>query len=138
MRSDIIMRQCGLPTDAAYTWTFMVLTYNYVYEASEDDYRLFVANYVTYVFVSFWPPHLCPSDGHKHGVSINHTLINLSNTLCFFEYLPHKTSHRPETLRDCSNKLFIFFASPILDFKLNGFDNGVTVETSNIAYYIGQ
>ena len=50
-----------------------------VYEPSEDDYRLFIQNSMTYVFVSFRPPYLCPSEGHKHGVSI-HSLINLSKT----------------------------------------------------------
>ena len=34
---------------------------------------------MTYVFVSFRPPYLCPSKGHKHGVSIQ-SLINLSRT----------------------------------------------------------
>ena len=34
-----------------------------VYEPSEDDYRLFVANSMTYIFVSFRPPYLCPSEG---------------------------------------------------------------------------
>ena len=35
---------------------------------------------MTYVFVSFRPPpYLCPSDGHKHGVSIQ-SLINLRRT----------------------------------------------------------
>ena len=48
-----------------------------VYEHSEDDYRLFIENSMEYVFVSFRPPYLCPSEGHKHGVSI-HSLINLS------------------------------------------------------------
>ena len=33
-----------------------------VYEHSEDEYRLFVASSVTYVFVSFRPPYLCPSE----------------------------------------------------------------------------
>ena len=82
--------------------------------------------------------HICAPQTDTNMVSINHTLINLSNTLFFFEYLPHKTSHRPESLRDCSNKLLIFFAPLIRDFTLNVLDNGVTVETGNIAYYIGQ
>ena len=34
---------------------------------------------MTYVFVSFRPPYLCPSDGRKHGVSIQ-SLINLRRT----------------------------------------------------------
>ena len=34
---------------------------------------------MTYVFVSFRPPYLCPWEGHKHGVSIQ-SLINLSKT----------------------------------------------------------
>ena len=57
-----------------------------------------------YVFVSFRPPYLCPSEGHKHGVSV-HILINLNNTLIiiFFEYLLHKTLQRPESLWDCLN-----------------------------------
>ena len=49
------------------------------YEPSEDDYRLFIANSMTYVFVSFRQPYLCPSVGHKHDVSIQ-SLINLSKT----------------------------------------------------------
>ena len=50
-----------------------------VYEPSEDDYRLFLANSMTCVFVSFQPPYLCSSAGRKHGVSIQ-SLINLSKT----------------------------------------------------------
>ena len=34
---------------------------------------------MTYVSVSFRPPYLCPSDGRKHGVSIQ-SLINLRRT----------------------------------------------------------
>ena len=34
---------------------------------------------MTYVFVSFRPPYLCPSDGCKHGVSMQ-SLINLRRT----------------------------------------------------------
>ena len=30
-----------------------------VYEPSDDDYRLFIANLMIYVFVSFRPPYLC-------------------------------------------------------------------------------
>ena len=50
-----------------------------VYEPSEDNYRLLIANSMTSAFVRFRPPYLCPSEGHKHGVSI-HSLINLSKT----------------------------------------------------------
>ena len=50
-----------------------------VYGPSEDDYRLFIENSMTYVFDSSRPPYLCPSGGHKHGVSIN-SLINLGKT----------------------------------------------------------
>ena len=51
-----------------------------VYEPSEDAYRLFVAKLDDIRFcVSFQPPYLCPSEGHKHGVSIQ-SLINLSKT----------------------------------------------------------
>ena len=46
---------------------------------------------MTYVFVSFRPPYLCPSKGHK--LWVEH----------FFKYLPHETSHRPKSLRDCLN-----------------------------------
>ena len=38
---------------------------------SGDDYRLFTVNLVTFAFVSFRPPYLCPSEGHKHDVSIH-------------------------------------------------------------------
>ena len=51
-----------------------------VYEPWEDDYSLFMANSMTYVFVSYRQPCLCPSKGRKHGVSL-HSLINLSKTL---------------------------------------------------------
>ena len=34
---------------------------------------------MTCVFVSFWLPYFCPSEGHKHGISIQ-SLINLSRT----------------------------------------------------------
>ena len=50
-----------------------------VYGPSEDDYWLFIENSMTHVFVSFRPPYLCPSEGHKHGVSI-HSLVNLNKT----------------------------------------------------------
>ena len=50
-----------------------------IYEPSEDDFGLFIENSMTYVFFNFRPPYLCPSEGHKHGVSI-HSLINLSKT----------------------------------------------------------
>ena len=53
-----------------------------VYESWEDDYRLFIANSMTYVFVSYRQPCLCPSEGCKHGVSL-HSLINLSKTLFY-------------------------------------------------------
>ena len=56
-----------------------ISTHIEVYKSSKDDYRLFVANSTTYVFVSFRPPYLCPSEGNKYGVSI-HSLINLSKT----------------------------------------------------------
>ena len=45
-----------------------------IYEPVEDDLGLFIENSMTYVFVNFRPPYLCPSEGHKHG------LINLSKT----------------------------------------------------------
>ena len=75
-----------------------------VYDPSEDDYRLFIENSMTYVFVSFQPPYLCSSEGHKHGVSM-HGLIWLKH---FFEYLPHDTLHRPESLRHCLNIHLLF------------------------------
>ena len=65
-----------------------------VYEPSDDDYRLFIENSVTYVFVSFRPPYLCPSEGHKHGVSM-HSLTNLSKT--FLRISAHEKSHRRES-----------------------------------------
>ena len=57
-------------------------------------------------FVSFQPPCLCPSEGHKHGVSM-HILINLDKTLiCFFKYLPPETDpNLCETVW-----IFIFFS----------------------------
>ena len=45
-----------------------------VYEPSEDDYRLVIANLMTYVFVSFRLPYLCPSKDYVYV----HSLINLS------------------------------------------------------------
>ena len=56
-----------------------ISTHIEVYEPPEDDYRLLIANSMTYVFVNFRPPYLCLSEGHKHGVSI-HCLINLGKT----------------------------------------------------------
>ena len=50
-----------------------------VYEPLGDGCRLFITNAITYVFVSFRPPYLCPSEGNKHGVSI-HILISLNKT----------------------------------------------------------
>ena len=47
-------------------------THTDVYKPLEGDYRLFMANSTTYVFVSFRPPYLCPS--------VVHSLINLSKT----------------------------------------------------------
>ena len=35
---------------------------------------------MTDVSVTLWPPYLCPSEGHKHGVSIQSS-INLGDTL---------------------------------------------------------
>ena len=34
-----------------------------VYEPSEDDSRLFIANSMICVFASLWSPYLCPSEG---------------------------------------------------------------------------
>ena len=48
-----------------------ISTHIEVYEPSEDDYRLLIANSMTSVFVSFRPPYSCPQEGHKHGVSIH-------------------------------------------------------------------
>ena len=56
-----------------------ISTHIEVYEPSEDDYRLLIANSMTSVFVSFRPPYLCPSEGHNMVFSI-HSLINLSKT----------------------------------------------------------
>ena len=56
-----------------------VSTHVDVYEPSEDDYGLVIAKLMTYVFVSFRLPYLCPSKGHTHGVCV-HSLINLSKT----------------------------------------------------------
>ena len=39
-----------------------ITTHIDVYEPSEDNYKLFIANSMIYVLVSFRPPHLCPSD----------------------------------------------------------------------------
>jgi len=50
-----------------------------VYWSSVDEQRLFIENSMTYVFVNFRSPYLCPSEGHKYRVSI-HSLINLSKT----------------------------------------------------------
>ena len=86
------------------------LWYSDIYEPSEDEYGLFMANSMTYVFVSCRSPYLGPSKRHKHGVSIPYgdamftphdSLINLSKQ--FLRIFPAGISQRPESLRDCLN-----------------------------------
>ena len=83
-----------------------------IYEPVEDDFGFCVENSMTYVFVNFRPPYLCPSDGHKHGVSIR-SLINLSKT--FLRISPARNIAQTwifATLFDYSSS----FSSLILDF----------------------
>ena len=89
-----------------------ISTHIEVYEPSEDDYRLLIANSMSSVFVSFQPPYLCPPEGHKHGVSI-HSLMNLSKT--FLRISPAQKIAQTwifARLFECSSS----FISLILDF----------------------
>ena len=82
----------------------------------------FIANSMTYVFLSFQPPYFYPWEGHKHGVSV-HSLINLGKT--FLQISP--VWNIPQTVW-----IFIFFY--LFDnwlYLWNGFDGGVTVKTGN-------
>ena len=81
-------------------------------EPSEDNFGLFIENSMTYVFVNFRLPYLCPSEGHKHGVSIR-SLINLSKT--FLRMSPAWNIAQTwifARLFECSSS----FSSLILDF----------------------
>ena len=40
-------------------------------------------------------PYLCPSKGHRHGVSIQ-SFVNLGKTSSVSEYLAHEISHSPD------------------------------------------
>ena len=63
--------------------------------------HLFWQKWTPDVFSYFRPPCLCPSEGHKRGVSVLCS-INLCGTFCQIEY---GISHRPDTWTDA---LFIY------------------------------
>jgi len=97
-----------------------------VYEPSEDEYRLFIENSMTYVFASFRLPYLW----HKYGVS-THSLVNLSKT--FLRISPAQNIAQIDLNLCDTIWIFIFFF--LFDSwlnLLNGFDSGVTVKTSKI------
>ena len=110
----------SVPSDFLWTRTTgnlnspCISTYINVYEASEDHHRIVIANSMTYVFVSFRPPYLGSSEGHKHGVSTQmQSLINLSKT--FLRISPARNIAQTGTFAT----LFEYsssFISLILDF----------------------
>ena len=93
---------------------------------------LFWQKWTPDVFSHFRPPCLCPSEGHKHGVSILSS-INLCGTFCQIT----RVQNAAQTWH--SDRCFIYLSSipcQFLDF-IHGmvsifFFNGVTVKTENI------
>ena len=75
--------------------------------SSSNEFTHKKENSKTDVPVGFRLPYLCPSKGHKHGVSIQ-SLTNLSGT--FSEYLAYELSNRPDSWRGFFT--FIFFHFP--------------------------
>ena len=80
---------------------------------------------MTCVFVSFRPPYLCPSEGHKHSVSI-HNLINISKT--FLRISPARNIAQNWILV----RLFEYSSS----FTSSILDDSATVKTGNYSFIL--
>ena len=92
---------------------------------------LFWQNWITDVFSYFRPPCLRPSEGHKHGVSIQSS-INLCWTFCQITRVWNgaQTWHLDRCLI-YSSSIPCQFLDFIHGMVLISFFNGVTVKTEN-------
>ena len=78
-------------------------------------------NSVTDVSVTLRPPCLCPSEGHKHGVSIESS-INLGDTLLQIARANEKQQRSSLILGEVVYMSIIYRISDALLISLNGYD----------------